>query len=55
MEPTALGWEPLLKSWIETTPAIFSKWLKNFLLNSLFLRFCKPLLFLLRRRGVEVK
>ncbi|XP_051171696.1 dynein axonemal heavy chain 7-like, partial [Leptopilina boulardi] len=53
MEPSALGWEPLLKSWIETTPKIFSTFLKNFLYESLFIRFCKPLFFLLRRGGVE--
>lgn len=53
MEPSALGWDPLLKSWIETTPPILGDFLKSFMHESLFLRFCKPLFHLLRRGGVR--
>lgn len=54
MEPLALGWEPLLKSWIETTPDILGEFLKKFLYESLFMRFCNPLFYLLRKRGLKV-
>ncbi|XP_024941329.1 dynein heavy chain 7, axonemal [Cephus cinctus] len=53
MEPSALGWEPLLRSWIQTTPEVLTDWLKNFMIDSLFLRFCKPLIHLLRRGDVR--
>ncbi|XP_043277906.1 dynein axonemal heavy chain 7-like [Venturia canescens] len=53
MEPNALGWDPLLKSWLEKTPAILGDFIKSFLYESLFLRFCKPLFHLLRRGGVR--
>ncbi|KAK0178126.1 hypothetical protein PV328_002104, partial [Microctonus aethiopoides] len=53
MEPLALGWEPLLKSWIETTPDILGDFLRKFLYESLFMRFCNPLFYLLRKRGLK--
>ncbi|XP_032686024.1 dynein heavy chain 7, axonemal-like isoform X4 [Odontomachus brunneus] len=53
MEPTSLGWEPLLKSWIATLPEVVDEWLRTFLYESLFLRFCKPLFHLLRRCNVK--
>ncbi|XP_014484361.1 PREDICTED: dynein heavy chain 7, axonemal-like [Dinoponera quadriceps] len=53
MEPTSLGWEPLLKSWIVTLPEVVDEWLRTFLYESLFLRFCKPLFHLLRRCNVK--
>lgn len=53
MEPDALGWDPLLKSWLEKTPSIFGDFIKSFLYESLFIRFCKPLFHLLRRGGVR--
>ena len=49
MEPSSLGWEPLLKSWIAKAPVLMNEWLKQFLFESLFLRFCKPILYVLRR------
>lgn len=54
MEPSALGWKPLLLSWISMTPAKIDPWLKNFLYESLFIRFCKPLFRFLRRGNVKV-
>ncbi|RLU26559.1 hypothetical protein DMN91_000355 [Ooceraea biroi] len=53
MEPTALGWDPLLNSWIAKLPKIIDEWLRLFLHESLFLRFCKPLFHLLRRCNVK--
>ncbi|XP_043498185.1 dynein axonemal heavy chain 7-like isoform X3 [Polistes fuscatus] len=53
MEPSALGWNPLLKSWIAITPEKISPWLKNFLYESLFMRFCKPLFRFLRRGNLK--
>ncbi|XP_063983101.1 dynein axonemal heavy chain 7-like [Diachasmimorpha longicaudata] len=53
MEPIALGWEPLLQSWLETLPPLVTDFLKTFLYESLFLRFCKPLFHLLRRGGLK--
>lgn len=54
MEPGALGWEPLLNSWIATLPEVIDEWLRIFLHESLVLRFCKPLFHLLRRCNVKV-
>lgn len=54
MEPEILGWEPLLNSWIATLPKAIDEWLRTFLYESLFLRFCKPLFHLLRRGNVKV-
>ncbi|KYN09877.1 Dynein heavy chain 7, axonemal [Trachymyrmex cornetzi] len=53
MEPEALGWEPLLNSWIAKLPEVIDEWLRVFLYESLFLRFCKPLFHLLRRCDVK--
>ncbi|CAB0039603.1 unnamed protein product [Trichogramma brassicae] len=53
MEPSSLGWEPLLMAWLNTTPEIISAWLKKFMLESLFLRFCKPIFYVLRRYGLS--
>ncbi|XP_039301684.1 dynein heavy chain 7, axonemal-like [Solenopsis invicta] len=53
MEPTALGWEPLLNSWLAKLPEVIDEWLRVFLYESLFLRFCKPLFHFLRRRNVK--
>jgi len=55
MEPSALGWEPLLTSWLEVLPEVIDKWLRLFLQESLFFRFCKPLFHLLRHCDVKVK
>ncbi|EFN66875.1 Dynein heavy chain 7, axonemal [Camponotus floridanus] len=53
MEPGALGWEPLLNSWLATLPEVIDEWLRTFLHESLVLRFCKPLFHLLRRCNVK--
>ncbi|XP_017795795.1 PREDICTED: dynein heavy chain 7, axonemal-like [Habropoda laboriosa] len=53
MEPGALGWDPLLKSWIADAPAVMDEWLKNFVYRSLFRRFSVPILYWLRREDVE--
>jgi len=55
MEPAALGWEPLLNSWLATLPEIIDEWLRLFLHESLFFRFCKPLFHLLHYCDVKVK
>ncbi|XP_046587391.1 dynein axonemal heavy chain 7-like [Neodiprion lecontei] len=52
MEPVALGWTPLLVSWLQEVPKALGEWLKNFVRDCLFFRFCRPLLHLLRRGGV---
>ncbi|XP_044576956.1 dynein axonemal heavy chain 7 [Cotesia glomerata] len=54
MEPLALGWEPLLKSWIATVPEKLGDYLKQFLYESLFVRFCNPLFHLIRRGGFKI-
>ncbi|XP_026297252.1 dynein heavy chain 7, axonemal isoform X2 [Apis mellifera] len=43
MEPNDLGWNPLLQSWMNTLPAVISPWLRNFIYESLFRRFCDPI------------
>ncbi|XP_017763577.1 PREDICTED: dynein heavy chain 7, axonemal-like [Eufriesea mexicana] len=53
MEPDALGWDLLLKSWIAETPSMMNPWLKNFLYQSLFRRFCDPLLHWSHHEHVE--
>ncbi|KAL6257142.1 hypothetical protein P5V15_012074 [Pogonomyrmex californicus] len=53
MEPGALGWEPILNSWIAKLPEAIDEWLRVFLYESLFLRFCKPLFHFLRRCNVK--
>ncbi|XP_076748638.1 dynein axonemal heavy chain 7 isoform X2 [Xylocopa sonorina] len=53
MEPTALGWDPLLKSWVANTPNAVNPWLKNFIYQSLFHRFCDPLLYWSHNEDVQ--
>ncbi|KZC14323.1 Dynein heavy chain 7, axonemal, partial [Dufourea novaeangliae] len=53
MEPEALGWDPLLKSWIANAPPVMDKWFRNFMYQSLFRRFCDPLLYWLRHSDIE--
>nr|XP_012148645.1 PREDICTED: dynein heavy chain 7, axonemal [Megachile rotundata] len=48
MEPVSLGWTPLLTSWLNTLPSTFTEHIKIHL-NEMYLRFCPPLLYLLRR------
>lgn len=54
MEPDALGWDPLLQSWIANIPPAIDEWLENFLYRSLFRRFCDPILHWLHTGHVEV-
>lgn len=53
MEPSALGWEPLLLSWINTLPPAINEFHKT-MLKGLFKRFCEPLLWLVRKGGARV-
>lgn len=53
MEPVALGWTPLLTSWLNTLPKGLGEDVKSHL-EDMFLRFCSALLHLLRRCGVRV-
>ncbi|XP_015609892.1 dynein heavy chain 7, axonemal isoform X2 [Cephus cinctus] len=50
MEPVALGWTPLLNSWLNILPSSLSEHIKNHL-KDMFLRFCPALLHLIRRCG----
>ncbi|KAK9727720.1 ATP-binding dynein motor region [Popillia japonica] len=52
MEPSALGWEPLLLSWINTLPPAINEFHKT-MLKGLFKRFCEPLLWLVRKGGAR--
>lgn len=54
MEPNDLGWDPLLQSWINTLPVVISPWLRNFIYESLFRRFCDPILYWLHQGNTEV-
>ena len=51
LEPLSLGWEPLLISWLQTLPPSLNDYSKNIVKN-MFLRFCEPILWLLRRSGL---
>ncbi|EGI62283.1 Dynein heavy chain 12, axonemal [Acromyrmex echinatior] len=52
MEPVSLGWTPLLISWLNTLPLSFTEDIKNHL-KDMYLRFCPPLLHLIRRCGAK--
>lgn len=54
MEPDALGWDPVLKSWLADTPPVMNSWLRNFLHESLFRRFCDPILYWSHHEHVQV-
>ncbi|XP_060516742.1 dynein axonemal heavy chain 7 [Cylas formicarius] len=53
MEPRSLGWEPLLTSWLSTLPPFISSDFYKSMIYNLFLRFCKPLLWLIHKGGVR--
>ncbi|KAG8227082.1 hypothetical protein J437_LFUL007419 [Ladona fulva] len=50
MEPNALGWGPILASWLKTLPSSLQDLQKN-VIQQLFLRFCPPLMLFIRHRG----
>ncbi|XP_043287698.1 dynein axonemal heavy chain 7 isoform X2 [Venturia canescens] len=52
MEPVALGWTPLLDSWINTLPDKLSEHIRHHL-RDMFMRFCPALLHLIRRSGLK--
>ncbi|XP_015178312.1 PREDICTED: dynein heavy chain 7, axonemal, partial [Polistes dominula] len=52
MEPISLGWKPLLTSWLNTLPPAIHEHLKNHL-KEMYMRFCPPLLHLIRRCGAK--
>lgn len=53
MESVSLGWEPLLLSWLNTLPPSLNDFHKN-TLKGIFIRFCEPIIWLLRRaKGVR--
>lgn len=51
MEPSSLGWEPLLTSWKNTLPPALHTVNKQ-LITFLFMRFCPLLLWFVRKSGV---
>ncbi|XP_017769738.1 PREDICTED: dynein heavy chain 7, axonemal-like [Nicrophorus vespilloides] len=51
LEPLSLGWEPLLKSWINALPPALEDF-QNLVYN-LFIRFIGPILWLIRQGGVS--
>lgn len=53
MEPVSLGWTPLLISWLNTLPSSFTEHIQSHL-KDMYLRFCPPLLHLIRRCGARV-
>ncbi|KAK2587842.1 hypothetical protein KPH14_003939 [Odynerus spinipes] len=52
MEPVSLGWTPLLTSWLNTLPPSITEHVKNHL-EEMYMRFCPPLLHLIRRCGAK--
>lgn len=54
MEPVSLGWEPLLTSWLNTLPPAINDEFHKSMLYGLFIRFCKPILWLLQKGGAKV-
>ncbi|XP_077275021.1 dynein heavy chain at 36C [Temnothorax americanus] len=52
MEPVSLGWTPLLTSWLNTLPPSFTEEIRSHL-KGMYLRFCPPLLHLIRRCGAK--
>lgn len=53
MEPTSLGWEPLLTSWKNTLPSTIRDYDKK-IITDMFMRFCPLLLWFIRKGGVNV-
>ncbi|XP_076459412.1 dynein axonemal heavy chain 7-like [Babylonia areolata] len=53
MEPSTLGWRPLVKSWMHTMPSTLTEMHKS-IINDLFERFVDPCLFLVRKHLKEL-
>ncbi|CAH1130366.1 unnamed protein product [Ceutorhynchus assimilis] len=53
MEPKSLGWQPLLISWLNTLPPFINNDFYKTMIFNLFVRFCKPLIWLIRKGGVR--
>ncbi|KAF7280376.1 hypothetical protein GWI33_006107 [Rhynchophorus ferrugineus] len=53
MEPKSIGWKPLLSSWLNTLPPFINNDFYKSMIFNLFVRFCKPLLWLIRKGGVR--
>lgn len=54
MEPVSLGWEPLLISWLNNLPPFIKTDFYKTMIKQLFMRFCNPLLWLIRKAGLKV-
>ena len=52
MEPSSLGWRPLVKSWMNTLPQTLNDQYKK-ILNDMFERFVDPCLQMLRKGGLK--
>ena len=54
MEPHMLGWEPLVKSWINVLPPAFTDEMKE-LISEMYLRMAPPCLDFIRKAGFKVQ
>jgi dynein heavy chain len=52
MEPSSLGWRPLVKSWMNTLPQTLNDQYKK-IINDMFERFVDPCLQMLRKGGLK--
>ena len=53
LEPHMLGWEPVLKSWLNTLPDVFTAELKE-LMFDMYIRIVTPCLEFVRKGGFKV-
>lgn len=53
MEPLSLGWEVLVLSWMNILPPTINAFSRS-IIKGLFDRFCKAILYLLRRTDMKV-
>jgi dynein heavy chain len=52
MEPSSLGWRPIVKSWLSTLPATLDENKKK-IINDMFERFIDPCLQMIRKGGLK--
>jgi dynein heavy chain, axonemal len=52
MEPSSLGWKPLVDSWMKTLPKCFHA-VNRQVIISMFMRFCPLLLWFIRKGGLK--